>query len=98
MHDLAVGLLHVVAMNMPVKNRDVLVGRDQVHYLIAVAREPFPFGLQIEQRPMGKQDDRRGLGKAREISLEPRELIGADFGTALRYIVERDEMHALVIE
>ena len=38
------------------------------------------------------------LGEAREILLEPRDLLGTDVGPRERDVVERDEVHAAVVE
>src|SRR5260370_37682953 len=43
-------LMKVLAMDMTVKHGHVFIRRERVHHLVAGAGEPFPFGLQIEQR------------------------------------------------
>ena len=48
----------VFAMDVSVKDCDVLIGGEQIHYVVAVGSKPFPFRLEIEQRAMG---DRRRL-------------------------------------
>jgi hypothetical protein len=47
--------------------------------MVAVAGEPFPVGTEIEQGTVSKHDERRGFGEACEVSVEPGELVGADF-------------------
>src|SRR5260370_22323834 len=41
-------LMEVLAMDMTVKHGHVFIRRERVHHVVAVAGEPFPFGLQIE--------------------------------------------------
>src|SRR5579863_9648295 len=90
--------MKMFAMNMAVKHGYVFVGCERVHHVVAVAREPFPFGLEVKQRPMGEHDDRGALRKAREIRLHPSELRRSDLGPPGRNVVERDEMDAAMIE
>src|SRR5690348_5400586 len=80
-------LTHVMAMDVAVKGGDVLVGRERVHHRTAVAREPFPLRLEIEQWAMREDDNRRARGKAREVRMQPGALRRADLRTALRNVV-----------
>src|SRR5215469_2327460 len=66
-HFRAAGLVKILAMNVAVEHGHVLVRRQRVHNVVAVGGEPFPLGLQVEQRAMGEDDDRRGLREAREV-------------------------------
>src|SRR5271166_640839 len=45
-HFCSAGLVEVLAMNMAVEHRHVFIRRQRVHHVVAVAREPFPFGLE----------------------------------------------------
>src|SRR5271169_6231373 len=92
------GLLEVPSVNVAIEDGHVLIPRERVHNVIAVAGEPFPFRLQIEERPMSEDDDRRRLQKACDVRFEPSQLLRANFRASARDVVERDEMHALVIE
>ena len=85
-------------MDVAIQNRHCFVGREQVHHVVAVAREPFPFRFEIEKRTMGEDDDRRRLRKSREIFFQPRDLFSADGGTSKGHVVEGDEMNAAMIE
>ena len=88
----------VLAMDVAVKDGDVLIGGEQVHYVVAVGSKPLPFGLEIKQRAVREDDDRRGLGKARQVFFQPRQLIWADFRLCARYVIESDEVNSGVIE
>jgi hypothetical protein len=52
----------------------------------------------VNHSQSGEDDDRRGRREAREILLEPCDLLGADVGPRQRDVVERDEVHAAVVE
>src|SRR4051812_34298570 len=91
-------LVYVVAMNVAVKDGHVLEWREHVEHGVAVAREPFPVRPQIEERTMREDDDRRRVRITGDVARQPRQLLRADFRLAARHVVERDEMHAAVIE
>src|SRR5258708_1966517 len=86
------------AMNVAVENGDALVWRQDVHDVAAVSREPFPLRLEIKERPMGEDDDRRSLRVARQILLQPGDLFGADDRLAVRDVIERDEVRSTMVE
>src|SRR5690349_11516571 len=90
--------VRIVTVNVSVKNRDVLIGSEQVHHVVAVAGKPLPLGLKVKQRTMGEDNDRRGLWEPIEIFLQPGKLLGTDFRLGARDIVERDEVNATMIE
>src|ERR1700677_2554986 len=85
-------------MNMSVEHGHVLIRCQRVHHFVAVAGEPFPFGLEVEQRTMREYDNGRGFRKAGEIGLHPGELRGTDLGPSGRYVIECDEVNAAMIE
>ncbi len=47
---------------------------------------------------MGEDNDGRCFWKAGDVFLQPRELLGADFGLGARHVIERDEVNSGVIE
>src|SRR6202140_5924619 len=91
-------LRKVLPMDVPIDDRHVFIRRQCIHHVVAVCREPFPFGLEVEERAMREDHDRRGLWKARDIGLHPGGLIAADLRMSERYVIECDKVHALVIE
>src|SRR5262249_19693390 len=88
----------MIAMNMPVEHRDVLVRRENVHHVVAIAGEPLPLRLQIEQRPVREHHNRCRLRKTSQIFSQPSQLLRSNFWLRARNIVERDEVHAAMIE
>src|SRR5579862_1309481 len=86
-------LMRVLAMNMAVEHGYVFVRSQRVHHVVAVAGEPFPFGLEVEQRTMREHDDRRGFRKPGQIGLHPGELLGSYLGPSGRDVVECDEVN-----
>jgi hypothetical protein len=86
------------AVDVAVEDRHRVVRLEQLHHGGAVAREPLPLRLEIEERPVREDDDRRRLRVAREIVLQPRQLLGTDGRLAEGDVVERDEVDAAVIE
>src|SRR6201993_4334094 len=97
-HFRSAGLVKVLAMNMAVEHGYVFVRCERVHHLVAVAGEPFPLGLEIEQRTMRKHDDGRGFRKAGEIGLHPGELRRSYLGPAGGDVIECDEVNAAMVE
>jgi len=90
---------HVMLLvDVAVEHGDVLATAQHVDHLRAVARRPVPLRREIEQWPVREQDDARVLRLAVNIGGKPRDLLGADAAGRVRHVIERDEMHALVIE
>src|SRR5580765_704036 len=94
----AAGFVLVVAMNVAVQHSNVVVGRQNVHHVITVAREPFPIGPEVEERTMREYDDGRRFRKTREIFLQPGQLFGTHLWLGAGNVIESYKMHAAVIE
>src|SRR6266568_1383480 len=88
----------VLAMDVAVQHGHVLVGREEVHGLVAVRGEPLPVGPEVEERPVGEDHDRRRLREAGQVLGQPRPLLGTDLGPGPRDVVEGDEVHTSVVE
>src|SRR6202008_4090399 len=92
------GLEVVLLMNVAVEHGDVVARLQDLDRLGPVRGGPVPLRVEVEQRPMREYDDARVFRLALEVGLEPGELLVSDRGAGIGYIVDRDEVHALVIE
>ena len=88
----------VIAMNVAIQHGDIFIRCEGVHHVIAVAREPFPVGLQVEERAVGEDDDGSGAWKSRQVIAQPAKLFRADLGLGARNVVEPDEVYAAVVK
>src|SRR5215469_15329752 len=91
-------LMFVVAMDVAVEHRDVVVGRQDVHHVITIAGEPFPVGPEIEQGTVCEHHDRRALREASDVFLKPLKLFRTDFRLGASNVVQSDEVNATMIE
>src|SRR5439155_3956589 len=71
---------------------------EEVDRLRAVACRPIPLRIEIEERPVREDDDARVPGLRRQIRLQPGKLLAPDARRRVGYVVDRDEMDALVVE
>src|SRR5476649_718505 len=92
------GHVVVLLMDVAVEHHDVLVRHQQVDRLGAVGRGPVPVRHQVEQRAVGQHDDAVVGLALLEVGGQPRELLVAQLGARVGDVVERDEVHALVVE
>ncbi len=92
------GHLVVLLMDVSVEHRHVLVRHQEFDRLGAVARRPVPLRREVEQRPVSQDDDRRAALLLLQVRGEPRQLLVADQGARVGDVVQRDEMHAFVVE
>ncbi len=88
----------VLLVDVAVEHGGVLVRHQELDRLDAVARRPVPVGLEVEQRPVRQHDDRLRLVELLEVGGQPGELRLAEAAGRIRDVVERDEVHALVVE
>ena len=92
------GLVFVVAMDVTVEDGHIVIGRQHVHYVIAIAGEPLPVRTQVKQWTVGEDNNRRCFREAGEVLLQPCKLFGADLGLGAGNVVERNEVHAAMVE
>src|SRR5205823_4475840 len=64
----------------------------------AVGGRPVPVGLQVEQRAVGEDHDAVVGLVLLEVRRQPGELLVAELRLRIGDVVERDEVHALVVE
>jgi len=57
----------IVAMDVSVENGHILKGIEDIHHVIAIAGEPLPVRLEVEQRPVSEHDDRSELVETGEL-------------------------------
>ncbi len=95
--DLA-GHLVVFLVDVAEEHGGVLVRREDVDRLGAVLGRPVPLRIEVEQRTVGEHDDRGRFVEARQVGMQPFQLVLADETVRIRDVVQRDEMHALVVE
>ena len=88
----------VFLVDVAVEHRDVGMGHEQIDRRFTVARGPVPLGIKIEQRAMGQDHDPGVLGLLFQIRRQPRELRVAEACRGIGYVIQRDEVHALVME
>ena len=88
----------MLPVDVPVEDRDVRVAEQNVDDLRAVLRRPLPFGIQVEQRPVREHDDPVVTAGLLQIARQPVDLRRPDGTFGVRDVVQRDEVHALVIE
>src|SRR3981081_1287820 len=88
----------VVTVDVAVENCNVVVGRENIHHLVSVAGEPLPIGPEIKEGPVRKYHNRGGLRESRQIRFQPSQLFGADLRFGTGNVVERDEVHAAMVE
>ena len=91
-------LVMVLLVDMAVKNRQVLIGHQDLDGLVAIAGCPIPFRRKVKQGSVRQHDDRRILVVLGKIGTKPLKLCIADLRTRIRDVVHCDEMHSLVIE
>src|SRR5579864_3438782 len=91
-------LVFIVAMDVPVKDRYVVIGGEHVHDIVPVAGEPLPIGTKVEERTVREHHDWRSLWKSSQVFLKPGQLLAADFGLGPGDVVERDKVNAAVVE
>src|SRR5450631_56973 len=94
----APGHLVVFLVDMSKEHRHVLVGRHDVDRLDRVCGRPIPARIQVEQGAMREDDDRLRLVVPGQIGVHPLQLVFADQSIGIRDVVERNKMHALMIE
>src|SRR6266446_3174193 len=92
------GHLVVLLMDVPIEHRDMRVWQQQIDRLRTVARSPIPLRIQIEQGTVREDDDVRILRLLFEVRRKPLQLLLADQRARVRYVVQGDKMHALVVE
>jgi hypothetical protein len=92
------GPVMVLLVNMAVENGDVLVRKQHIDDLRAVLRGPVPLGGETEERPVREHHDGRVVADLPQIGGQPVDLRVAHGTDWIRHVVERDEVHALVIE
>ena len=97
MRDVARHLV-MLLVDVAVEHGDIRMGHQQLDRLRTVARRPIPLWIKVEQRTMRENDDRRVPLLHAQISLQPGQLRLADPRGRIRDVVQRDEMHALVVE
>src|SRR6185369_7463031 len=85
-------------MYMAVEDGDVAERPQQGDRIRSVRREPVPVALQVEERPMRQNHERRLRVVGFEIGSQPIELGFAERTLGIGYIVESDEMKVLVVE
>lgn len=88
----------VLLVNVSVEHRRARTCRKYFDRLRSIWRGPVPLRHQIEQRPMSEDHERRVHRKLGEVFLEPIELSVAQVRLRIGDVVERDEVHALVVE
>src|ERR1700738_4057277 len=91
-------LVLIVAMNMAVENCNVVVGRKNIHHVVAVAGEPLPIGSEVKQGAVREDDNRGGLRESRDVLFQPSQLFSADLRLGAGNIIQRDEMHAAMVK
>ena len=94
----APGCMVMLLMDVAVEHGHVVAPLQDLDRLRAVGGRPVPLWIEVEQRPVGEDDDTGVLRLALEIRGQPRELVLADRRPGIRDVVERDEMHPFVIE
>jgi hypothetical protein len=94
----AADLVQVLAVDVAVEDGDVLEWVEQLHHRVAIAGEPLPLRLEIEERPVGEDDDGGSPGEARQVLSQPGQAGRAHLGPRPRDVVDGDEVHPLVIE
>src|SRR5262245_62766220 len=97
MRDMA-GHVMMFLMNVTVEDRDFLIRRQGIDDGRRVAGRPIPLRVEIEEWPVGERHNGRVALQLPEVRLQPFELRFADDSFRVRDIIQRYEMHALVIE
>ena len=88
----------MLLVNVAVEHGDIAVGHEELDRLIAVARRPVPLRVKRKERPVREHHDARVALLLAEIVREPGQLLIADARRGVGDVIERDEVHALVIE
>src|SRR5690242_11568460 len=91
-------LVMVLLMNMAVEHGHMLERSEQLDYPVSVARGPVPLRVEIEQRAVREQNQRLAAIELRKIARQPLQLFFTDQCRGIRYIVEHNEVNALMIE